>query len=539
MIRKTMPLLLAVVLAVALAACKSPSSPNAHGHDHAGDHNHHAAEHGHSHGPVSQFTLWNQDYELFGEVAPGGHHDAQVLMHLTQLKDFSALSGAKVEMHYKLGGGEAHTLHLQEKQPGVFSGEFKNPENKELRTRVSVDGKVLWWPQENSDLVVVGKSGQAARPHEESSEAPQDHHDHEEIELLKEQQWSIPFATAAATQGVLEPTKEVLGHVEFPPSSTAQLSAPLAGKILPPEGGFPNPGQSVQAGQILARIAPTLQSADQLAQLNLAVSHARTQVEGTRSELARQKRLAEHKATSQRSLEQAQREYARAQQALKAAKASQRIYKSGAQNSLPVRSPISGILTNIRVRLGELAATGQVMFRVSNTKTTWLVTHIPVQWMGQLQQRGPISVFDDAARKWERYQVASEEGQATQASLLNVAVQADRNTQVVDVLYAIHENSGRWLEGAAKRVLVPVGQTQKGVVIPRSAVVHQRGMDQVFVQVDGEHFVARTIRVQLQQGDKVLLRSGIEPGERIVVKGAAVVALAARSDTAMGHGHLH
>lgn len=535
---------------VFLFGCKpaSPPQPHAHADEHVQGHDHHAKDHGHAHGQVQGFTLWSEDYELFGEVSVGGHHGAEVLLHLTTLRDFSPLTQAKVELEYKSGDGDNKRLTLEEQQPGIFKGTAPIAQNTALQTRVLVEGKAIWWPSEDSDLIIVGESGLSphdhahegeAHPNDEHEGPHDDHHDHGEIELLKEQQWSIPFATAPVERASLEPTKEVLGHVEFPPSSTAQVSAPLNGKILPPEGGFPNPGQKVRAGQILARIAPTVQSADQLSQLNLAVANARTRVEGTRSELARQKRLAAQKATSQRSLEQAQRDFAQAQEALKAAQASQRIYKRGASNSIPVRSPIAGVLTHIHVRLGELASTGQVMFRVSDTTTTWLVTHIPVQWMGELQQRGPISVFDDGARKWERYEVSSEEGEATQASLLNIAVQADRNTQVVDVLYAIHVNDGRWLEGAAKRVLVPVGKPQTGFVLPRSAVVHSRGIDQVYVQVDGEHFVTHKVRIEMQQGDKILIQKGLSSGERIVTKGASVVSLASKADTPMGHGHLH
>lgn len=533
-----------------LTACKPAEAPAPHRHadEHVQGHDHHAQGHGHAAGQVQGFTLWSKDYELFGELATTPGHDAQVLLHLTELAGFRPLTGTPVELEWEQAPGRFEVLPLKEQQPGIFSGKIPLKDHQSFRARVQVGGQALWWEQAQSDLIDLGEDGQSLHDHaHEGEEHPddahpgphEDHHDHGEIELLKEQQWGIPFATAKVVSASLEPSKEVLGHVEFPPSSTAQISAPLAGKILPPPGGFPDPGQEVQAGQILARIAPTVQTADQLSQLNLALANAKTAVEGSRSELARQQRLAAQNATSQRALEQARRTFEQASQTLKAAQASARIYKSGAKNSVPVKSPISGVLTQLNVRIGELAAMGQVMFRVSNTQTTWLRTHIPVQWMSDLQQRGPISVFNDTKRVWERFAVSSPEGQATQASLLNIAVGADRNTQVVDVLYAIHEHAGDWLVGAAKRVLIPVGQPQQGFVIPRSAIVHARGMDTVYVQVDGEHFVGRNVKIELQSGDQVLVKSGISAKDRVVTKGAAVVGLASKVDTAMGHGHLH
>lgn len=542
--------LLALILALTFGACKLPeaSKPHSHADEHVQGHDHHAAGHGHAPGEVEGFTLWSKDYELFGELTKTPGHAARVLLHLTILSDFQPLSGAGVGLSWETSEGRFETIALKELQPGIFAGQLPLKQDQTLKAKVLVNEKPIWWDDAQSDLLIVGETGQSLHDHAHEDEAHpdddhagphEDHHDHGEIELLKEQQWGIPFATAKVELGTLEPTKEVLGHVEFPPSSTAQVSAPLAGKILPPPEGFPNPGQSVSAGQILARIAPTVQTADQMSQLNLALANAKTALEGRRSELARQQRLAAQNATSQRALEQARRDFDRAAQALKAAQVSARIYKSGAQNAVPVRSPIAGVLTKINVRIGELAAMGQVMFRVSNTQTTWLRTHIPVQWMPQLQQRGPIWVFNDAQRQWQRFDVSSEEGEATRASLLNVAVRADLNTQVVDVLYAIHEHAGDWLEGAAKRVLVPVGSPQKGHLIPRSAIVHARGIDTVYVQVDGEHFVARSVKIDLQVGDIVLIKSGLSHHDRVVTKGAAVVGLAGKVDTPMGHGHLH
>lgn len=542
-----------------LLACHKGSSQPSHDHAAHGDHghhaehgNHHAQDHGHGHGAakVEAFTLWSEHYELFGELTRQEHHHSQVLLHLTQLREFTPLQGQSVELEWEVGNSALQRVALKERQPGVFIGELPIKVQDNPRIKVLVGGAAIRWSGVESELIDIAQTQEESHDHDHEHNAegvpPEDHpgphtgdHSDGEIELLKEQQWSIPFGTAEVQQGSLEPTKEVLGHVEIPPSSTAQISAPMAGRILQPKGGFPNPGQTVQAGQILARIAPTVQSADQFARLRLAVANARTALEGSRSELARQKRLAAQRATSQRSLEQAQHNFSKAQETLRAAEASQRIYGRGSQNSVAVPSPISGVLTDIDVRIGELAAMGQVMFRVSNTQETWLRVHIPVQWLSELQRRGPISVFDDAKREWRRYSTSSQEARATEASLLNVAVKADLNTQIVDVLYGIHSTDLRWLVGAAKRVLVPVGEPRSGWVLPKSAVIHERGIDKVFVQVDGEHFTPRNIRIEMEQGDQVLVSAALRKGQRVVVKGAAVVGLAAKSDTAIGHGHLH
>jgi cobalt-zinc-cadmium efflux system membrane fusion protein len=59
--------------------------------------------------------------------------------------------------------------------------------------------------------------------------------------------------------------------------------------------------------------------------------------------------------------------------------------------------------------------------------------------------------------------------------------------------------------------------------IPTTALVLRDEVDQVFVEVEPWTFEARPVDVAFQQDDRAVIERGLNPGERIVVKGGALL----------------
>jgi multidrug efflux pump subunit AcrA (membrane-fusion protein) len=70
-------------------------------------------------------------------------------------------------------------------------------------------------------------------------------------------------------------------------------------------------------------------------------------------------------------------------------------------------------------------------------------------------------------------------------------------------------------------------------------VLEDDGRSVVYVQLQGEAFEERTVRVGAKAGAQIGIVSGIESGERVVSLVANVIRLASRAATAPGHGHVH
>jgi multidrug efflux pump subunit AcrA (membrane-fusion protein) len=76
-------------------------------------------------------------------------------------------------------------------------------------------------------------------------------------------------------------------------------------------------------------------------------------------------------------------------------------------------------------------------------------------------------------------------------------------------------------------------------VVPESAIVDDSGRPILYQQRSGETFVRRPVKLGQRSGGMVQVLDGINPGERIVTKGAHLIRLASMSSQVPAHGHVH
>jgi multidrug efflux pump subunit AcrA (membrane-fusion protein) len=112
-------------------------------------------------------------------------------------------------------------------------------------------------------------------------------------------------------------------------------------------------------------------------------------------------------------------------------------------------------------------------------------------------------------------------------------------SRTVPVLYAVENRVGVLKIGMTARVDVGTGERLKGVVIPASAILEEDGRPMAYVQPEGERFERRELVLGGREGGRVLVRSGIKAGERVVTGAAYQVRLASLSTGVPAHGHEH
>jgi multidrug efflux pump subunit AcrA (membrane-fusion protein) len=67
----------------------------------------------------------------------------------------------------------------------------------------------------------------------------------------------------------------------------------------------------------------------------------------------------------------------------------------------------------------------------------------------------------------------------------------------------------------------------------------EAGRPYVFVQLGGEQFSRRFIEIGSRDAEFIGVRSGLEPGERVVTRGAYEVQLASAASGLPAEGHVH
>jgi membrane fusion protein (multidrug efflux system) len=179
----------------------------------------------------------------------------------------------------------------------------------------------------------------------------------------------------------------------------------------------------------------------------------------------------------------------------------------------------------------------------------------PGQYLSEGTQLTTLQGVDDAAyvdftvaqqvaaflRKGAAVQIyAGPEGQTAgvpiTAKIVATDSRVDRSTRNAVVRARIDDADLAPAPGASVRVNVPVGAPQLAVTIPASALRKGPAGDHVFVLTEDDtgktRAYARTVEVEALSGDEVVIRRGLEAGERVAASGsfklreAALVAVA-------------
>ena len=100
------------------------------------------------------------------------------------------------------------------------------------------------------------------------------------------------------------------------------------------------------------------------------------------------------------------------------------------------------------------------------------------------------------------------------------------------------DNPGDLVAGLYAEVALSGKTREKAVVLPLSALTEAQGIYYVYVQLDEEGYQRREVKIGDNNGREVTVEAGLQPGERVVTRGAVQVKMAAASGT-IPHGHSH
>jgi RND family efflux transporter MFP subunit len=356
------------------------------------------------------------------------------------------------------------------------------------------------------------------------------------ISYLKEPQWTNGFATVVVEERELRRALRVPATIAPLTGGEAIVSAPADGRFMA-ETLLPL-GTRVQPGQELGRLQPRLaQSGGDRATLVAAVAEVEASVEAGRVELARAERLLAERAVPARRVEEAGRALKVAEALLRAAEArlAQRdeTLRTGggaaAGDSFALRAPIGGRLAEVHAALGASYEAGAPLFRIVRTDEVELQVHVPAA---------------DAPLDADVTEIALEmpgrpDPLVVEWDHMHDAGVIDPITRALPVQFDVDNRAGQLLIGQATTAILYTGGRQPMPAVPGAAVLTEAGRPYVFVQVGGESFLRRFIEIAARDGDQVGVRSGLEPGERVVTVGAYDVQLASASGGLPAEGHVH
>jgi RND family efflux transporter MFP subunit len=510
---------LTLLAASLLAACGD------HGHDHAKPDAATTAEQG-GHAPgaekITHFTDKTELFVEFPRLVVG--EKSAFAAHLTTLADFRALAAAKVSVILSGGNAPDEVFAVDTpSQPGIFRpvAQPKLAGDREMTIEVATTEYTV---RHELGPVVVYADRKSADAEGGA------HEDEDGIGFTKEQQWKVDFATAEVVKRPMRPAVAATGTIRARPDGEALLTAPAAGQVQP-AGRFPQLGQAVKKGDLLAWLTPRLGGETDLATLQAGASKAKVELDLAERELARMESLFKDEAVPARRVEAARAAAASARAEHEAA--GRRLGQYSGGGGIPLRAPVSGLLADVRVSPGAFAPEGTLLFHIADRRALWLELRVPESEAAKLTTPSGASFRVDGIEQAFEV-VAGQNGK-----LIAVGGAVDAQTRSVPVILEFSQPDARLRLGMAVRAQLFAGAPRVTVAVPASAVLDENGINVVFVMTGGESFERRPIRVGVRDGDWIEVAEGLEPGQRVVSRGAYLVKLAAANTGAIGHGHAH
>lgn len=481
--------------------------------------------------PTLSFTHWTGRTEVFAEHPPlVAGETVRFAVHLTTLGDFKALNAGRPRIEFVSSGGQTTTLSGSDPlRPGAFRVDGKLPPAGTYTWRLLVDAPGVSDRHDLGQVTVYPDQASALKAAEASASKKPG------IAYRKEMQWTNPFATQAAEVKDLRTAVRAPATITTISGGEAVISAPSAGRLAP--GALPQPGSVVSAGQVLARFEPRLDVQEDRAALAAKVDEARLALQAAEVERDRAKRLLAEQAVPARRVEDAERGVTLAQSQLKAAQArleqrEQTLRAGGGAaggNTYSLRAPIRGRLVSVTATPGASYDEGAVLFRIVRTDRVLVQAAVPAAEAVRLAVVSAAAIEIPGRPDPEPLSVMKT---------TNTGV-VDPATRALSVLIEVLNPGGRLLIGQAATAILYTPERQRAIAIPAEALLFDAGRPLVFVQVGGETFERRALEITTRDGPLVGVKSGVQPGERVVVRGAYEVLLASAAKGLPAEGHVH
>jgi RND family efflux transporter MFP subunit len=269
-------------------------------------------------------------------------------------------------------------------------------------------------------------------------------------------------------------------------------------------------GTHVDRGQVLARLDPAEQQAD-LDAAGAAVAGAESQLRVAATTFERQKTLLSSGFTTRVAFDQAQEGLQSAQASLDEAKAQLGRAKD-AIGDTELRASAAGVITVRKLEIGQVVDAGQSVFTLAQDGERDAIFAVDERFLLRDGKYGDIALH-----------LVSNPNISAVGRVREISPAVDSNSSTVRVKIAIQDPVPGMALGSAVAGTVKLEPAEQ-IALPWTALMADGAQPAVWV-VDAAHNTAALKHVTIggYEASAVLIKSGLEPGDRAVVDGGKLL----------------
>ena len=268
-------------------------------------------------------------------------------------------------------------------------------------------------------------------------------------------------------------------------------------------------GDRVKAGQALAML-----DSIELGEARSAYLQAASEAAVAQAGFARAQRLNADNIIPEKDYLRARAEHEKARAASRAAADKLRMMgvnpEKLAGSVFPLTAPFAGRIIEKKAVLGELAPPDQSLFTVADLSTLWIEADLFEKDLARVRPGMQASVT-----------VSAYPGEVFKGRLTYISSVVDKDSRTVKARVEVPNPGGRLKPEMFATAAIQTGSGAKALLLPEDAVLLVQGQPTVFVaEKDGFAFAPRAVDVGERAQGRIVIRSGVEAGEAVVVSGA-------------------
>ncbi|WP_180123539.1 efflux RND transporter periplasmic adaptor subunit [Acinetobacter sp. YH12097] len=380
----------------------------------------------------------------------------------------------------------------------------------------------LWFSTNKSDADKTEHEGEHNEANNSDAEA--EHAEEGELQLTAQQMIEQGIKMATAESGLVENIIQLPGKLAVNTDQQAHISPNFSGHVEQVSVAL---GQTVQKGQTLAVLSvPEL--IDQQANLRMAEAN----LDLSRKDYQREQKLWSQGISAKQDFQRAENTYRQAQISVQSAQSRLQALgaNSGQNGRFIIRAPISGVISQKDIVVGENVQLADQLFTIEQLKDLWLEFNLAHQYSAQLQKGQNVSFKINGS------------DQLYSAEIQSLTSQADVQTGRLVVRAKLKQQSAELRPNVMVNVLLADSGTKNVLRVQKSAVQSIEGKDSIFI-VESEqkgqvHLKAQALKLGQASSDGQWLEviSGLDAGQKYISQGSFLLKSELEKDEA-GHEH--
>ncbi len=269
-------------------------------------------------------------------------------------------------------------------------------------------------------------------------------------------------------------------------------------------------GDKVRPGQPLAQL-----DSIELGEAHSTYRQAQSQFSLAKSDFDRAQKLKAEDIIPEKDYLRSRSEFEKARASLRAAEDKLRLLDASPHESdtssfsrFPLNAPFAGTVIEKDAVLGELARPDKSIFTIADLSILWIEANLFEKDLGRVRVGAAASVIINAYP-----------GEIFKGRLTYISSTVDKESRTVQARVEVPNPDGRLKPEMFATASIDTASTSKALTLPQQAVLLVNGQAMAFVQEAGG-FEPRPVELGDKIGDRVVIRSGIREGDKLVVAGA-------------------